>query len=125
MQENERHRLARELHDEVGQSLTALKLYLDRSSPAGSTGDGSDLVQADKRLSPVVEMLLGRTAARSCSDGRNPRPITEPDMLDLLRQDKRYRSGAAHKIFLSLLDLLGENHPDTRSYRAELAQVLF
>jgi len=46
-------------------------------------------------------------------------------LLDLLRQDKRYRSGAAHKIFLSLLDLLGENHPDTRSYRAELAQVLF
>jgi len=46
-------------------------------------------------------------------------------LLDLLRQDKRYRAGAAHKIFLSLLDLLGESHLDTRSYRAELAQVLF
>jgi two-component system sensor histidine kinase UhpB len=59
VQENERHRLARELHDEVGQSLTALKLYLDRASPAEPTGDGSDLVQAREALRELMDRVRG------------------------------------------------------------------
>lgn len=46
-------------------------------------------------------------------------------LLEILRQDKHYRNGLAHKVVLSLLELLGEAHPETRAYRAELAQVLF
>ncbi len=57
--------------------------------------------------------------------GRGNLPAALDGLLEIVRQDKRYGSGAAHKIILSLLDLLGEAHPDTRAYRAELAQVLF
>lgn len=46
-------------------------------------------------------------------------------LLDILRQDKRYRNGAAREVFLGLLELLGEEHPHTREYRTELASTLF
>lgn len=57
--------------------------------------------------------------------GRGNLPAALDGLLEILRQDKRYGSGLAHKLILGLLDLLGEAHPDTRAYRAELAQVLF
>jgi len=43
----------------------------------------------------------------------------------VLRQDKRYRGGAARDLILALLVLLGEEHPLAREYRGELASVLF
>ncbi len=46
-------------------------------------------------------------------------------LLDVLRQDKRYRNGAARKALLALFELLGEENPTTRQYRSELASVLF
>jgi putative thioredoxin len=46
-------------------------------------------------------------------------------LLDILRQDKKYRSGRAHQVILGLLEILGPNHPDTRSYRSELASALY
>lgn len=46
-------------------------------------------------------------------------------LLDILREDKRYREGAARKALVALLDLLGENSELARQYRAELATVLF
>jgi len=46
-------------------------------------------------------------------------------LLDILREDKRYRDGKARSIMVALLELLGETNPTTRQYRAELASVLF
>jgi putative thioredoxin len=46
-------------------------------------------------------------------------------LLDILRQNKRYKDGKAHKLILSIFELLGENDPITRLYRQELASVLF
>jgi putative thioredoxin len=46
-------------------------------------------------------------------------------LLDILREDKRYRDGLARQAMLALLDLLGEVNPITRQYRNELAAVLF
>ncbi len=46
-------------------------------------------------------------------------------ILDILRQDKKYRNGAAKDIFLGMLELLGNENPETRQYRSELASVLF
>lgn len=52
-------------------------------------------------------------------------PAAIDGLMDVLRQDKRYRDGAARQVILSLLELLGESNPQTRQYRQELAMVLF
>jgi putative thioredoxin len=52
-------------------------------------------------------------------------PATLDGLLDILRQDKRYRDGEVRREILGILELLGESHPLTRQYRNELASVLF
>ncbi len=59
--------------------------------------------------------LVGRGNLEAAMDG----------LLDILRQDKHYRSGEPRQVMLSLFELLGDAHPLTRQYRTELAQVLF
>ena len=46
-------------------------------------------------------------------------------LLDVLRQDKRYRKDRARNILLALLELLDTEAELTRKYRAELASILF
>lgn len=46
-------------------------------------------------------------------------------ILDILRQEKNFKNGSARKVFLGFLELLGEESPVARNYRAELASVLF
>ncbi len=46
-------------------------------------------------------------------------------LLDVLRQDRHYREDRARTVYLSLLELLGEDDSQTRQYRAELANILF
>ncbi|HEX9018606.1 MAG TPA: tetratricopeptide repeat protein [Anaerolineaceae bacterium] len=46
-------------------------------------------------------------------------------LLDIMRQQKRYRNDKARQVFLGVLELLGQEDPDARQYRSELAQVLF
>jgi putative thioredoxin len=46
-------------------------------------------------------------------------------LLDLLRQDKRYRKGEPRLVLLALFELLGDEDSTTRAYRSELASVLF
>jgi putative thioredoxin len=46
-------------------------------------------------------------------------------LLDILRENKHYADGQARLILVALFELLGEDNPLTRQYRAELASVLF
>ena len=52
-------------------------------------------------------------------------PAALDGLMDILRVEKRYRGGAAHKVILSLLELMGEDDPEARQYRSELASLLF
>jgi len=52
-------------------------------------------------------------------------PMALDGLLDLLRQDKHYRGKTAQNVILAILEIMGEEDPDTRAYRAELASVLF
>jgi putative thioredoxin len=46
-------------------------------------------------------------------------------LLDLLRQDKHYRGDVARKVYLAILEVLGDADPLSREYRDRLASVLF
>lgn len=46
-------------------------------------------------------------------------------LLDILKQDKRFRGDKARLAFIGILELLGEEDPDAKQYRRELAMVLF
>lgn len=52
-------------------------------------------------------------------------PIALDGLLDILREDKRYQVGLAKQIILAILEIMGEEDPQTREYRTELASVLF
>jgi len=46
-------------------------------------------------------------------------------LLDILRENKVYRNKLAHNVILGILEIMGNEDPQTREYRAELASVLF
>lgn len=45
--------------------------------------------------------------------------------LDILRKDKHYRKDEVKEIFVGLLALIGEEHPEARQYRQDLSTALF
>ena len=84
-QENERRRVARELHDEVGQSLTALKLCLDGVLQSRSGTDGPELGVARE----VLQELM--TRVRSMSLELRPTMLDDLGLLPtLIWHFKRY-----------------------------------
>lgn len=46
-------------------------------------------------------------------------------LLEILKQNKGYRSGGPRKIILGVFELLGNDHPLVIDYRAQLANALF
>jgi putative thioredoxin len=52
-------------------------------------------------------------------------PSALDGFFDILRKNKRYKNDNARKIVLALLQMLGDDDPDARQYRTELATILF
>ena len=116
-----------------GEGCEALE-YLD------GIADGPELVQAE-RLMPLARYLCQAEVEWDEADDVSPleaqyRQVAHliersnfaaamDGLLEVLRQDKRYRDGEAKKVLLAIFELLGEDDPLTRSYRNELASVLF
>jgi putative thioredoxin len=57
--------------------------------------------------------------------GQGKFPIALDGLLDILREDKRYQYGRARQVVLAILEVMGEEDPQTRDYRSELNTVLF
>ena len=137
----------RALQDDPESSASALALLkaLIAQGKGGQAVDllerfpaGSEVVMAE-RLGPLAHLLkvaeeqgdesendLGAEylqAARLIARGNLAAALD--GLLDILRRDKRYRGGEAQKVFLAVLELMGEEDPATREYRDELASVLF
>jgi putative thioredoxin len=52
-------------------------------------------------------------------------PLALDGFLEIIRQNKNYREKLSRDIVLSILELMGEEDPQTRVYRSELASALF
>ena len=95
--------------------------------------------QGAERLSPLVEGLL-----KEFDPGQQSENPLDPHyfrslhliqignieaaldgMLEILKQDKGYRSGQPRKIIVGVFELLGNDHPLVIDYRAQLANALF
>ena len=46
-------------------------------------------------------------------------------LLEIIKENRAYRSGEARGAYLGILELMGENNPQTRKYRSELTAALF
>jgi len=80
--------------------------------------EGADAPLAENDLEAAYfqsARLLARGQIEAGMDG----------LLDVLRQDKRYRKGEPRLVMVALFELLGDDDPSTREYRNELASVLF
>jgi putative thioredoxin len=101
--------------------------------------DGPEATSAEK-LQPLVRLLIQTQSAASPPDTgkldalfyQAGQLVTQGSMsaamdklLEVQRQDKRYRQGAPRLVMLALFELLGDDNPMTREYRNKLASVLF
>jgi putative thioredoxin len=64
-----------------------------------------------------------RNSIRLATRGNFPAALD--GLLEIIKEDKRYRNGIARQVFLGILEILGEEDPLTRQYRSELASILF
>jgi len=94
---------------------------------------------AAETIRPLLSVLIGLQRTPAYSEDpleaaflnslwlflRGNIPAALDGMLDILRQDKHYRSDEVRKVVLSILEILGDNSPLTHQYRRELALILF
>ncbi len=88
--------------------LAELLVEVERDGP----GDEGDPLSA--QLHRAAEIIK-----------RGNLPAAMDGLLDILRQDKRYRGGFPKEVMLAIFSILGDQDPLTRQYREELASVLF
>jgi putative thioredoxin len=83
------------------------------------------LVRAEKNELPDENDLdaMFRNSLRLA--GRGNLEAAMDGILEILRQDRRYRSDRARQVILSILELYDPADPVARQYRNELAAVLF
>jgi len=101
--------------------------------------DGPEATAAEK-LQPLVRLLVQAQSAASPADigkldalfyqagqlvAQGNISAAMDKLLEIQRQDKRYRQGEPRLVMLALFELLGDNNPLTREYRNKLASVLF
>jgi thioredoxin-like negative regulator of GroEL len=46
-------------------------------------------------------------------------------LLGILKKDKNFRNGQAKTVYLGLLEVLSDAHPNVRQYRSDLSTALF
>lgn len=92
-----------------------------------------------ERLIPLAEALAELEQAED-SDSEHTQPVytnalrlvgrgqllaAMDGLLDVLREDKAQRKGTPRKVLIGILEVLGNENPQTREYRNELTQLLF
>jgi putative thioredoxin len=76
----------------------------------------------DEDDTPQIEMQYRQTARLFA---RQNFEAALDGLIDVLRQDKRFRKGEARRVVLAIFALFGDDDDLTRQYRQELAMVLY
>ena len=72
------------------------------------------------------ETLIDATYGRALHlISRGNLPAAMDGLLAILKEEKRYRDDEARQVMISIFEILGNENPLTRQYRAELASVLY
>jgi PAS domain S-box-containing protein len=115
--EQEQSRIARELHDELGQSLTALKMLVASTRESVAAGDDHAPAKLEK-----MEALLDRTVAATRRIAADLRPLMLDDLglipaVEWLAEDFTQRHGIACELRLEDPDLSLEDAHETAVFR--------
>ena len=95
---------------------------------------------------PSAEVLLPLAEALARKEGRDASPENPLDaamwnsirlarrgnfpaavdgLMDIIRRNRSYKNGIARQLTLTILLVMGDDDPETRAYRSELASILF
>jgi signal transduction histidine kinase len=117
LQEDERRKIARELHDEIGQNLTALKMLLDKASPAAVEGSASELREARETLRELMNRV------RNLSLELRPAMLDDLGLLPTLQWHfKRYTSQTRVKVDFRHAGLRVDLSPEVTSTAYRIVQ---
>jgi PAS domain S-box-containing protein len=117
IQEDERRAIARELHDEIGQCLTALKMALERCATAA----GSDSLQALPEAHGIIDDLMNRV--RQLSLELRPRMLDDLGLLpSLLWHFERFTAQTGMRINFEHAGLSREFPQDISTAAYRIAQ---
>ena len=115
-QETERRSIATELHDEIGQSLTALKMLLETEVPGGAAGANADPTE---RARSLINDLIGQV--RRMSLDLRPAMLDDLGLWPTLEWHvERFQADTGIQIGLSGQGLSGRRLPsevETTTYR--------
>lgn len=115
VQESERRAIARELHDEIGGVLTAVKLNLHSLRGQGAGGAG------DAALADSLELVDGAIqSVRSLSLDLRPSMLDDLGLIPTLKwycQRQAGRSGVAIDLALEAIDLKAAPHLESACFR--------
>ncbi len=122
----------------LARSLAGQGYFEEAQSILARFPASKEFPSAEILLQFVKAMLWSRSRSASETDpilagylnalrlaGRGNFAAALDGLLDVLRQNKRYRDGETRRVVLGLLELLGPANPLTGQYRSELAMVLF
>ncbi len=118
-QETERRTIARELHDEVGQTLTALRLTLDVARQQAGDADVSGILTSLTRVSSMVETLQMRV--RTLSFALRPSALDDQGLLPaVLLHCDQYMAHTPVRVQITHSGVGGRRFPpevETTAYR--------
>ena len=117
----------------LAQGKSSEPLFILNNFPASKEYNSAELLRPlaeammkfEKNELPDENELdaMFRNSVRLAKRGNHPAALD--GLLDLLRQQKRYRGDRARQVFLGILALYATEDPFAKQYRAELSSVLF
>lgn len=115
VQETERHAIARELHDEIGQSLTGLSLVLEMTARTAPNGANENLAEAQSIVNQIMKQV------RNLSLELRPAMLDDLGLVPALTwQIQRYSTQTGIQVDMKLMGLEGNRFPppvETAAYR--------